>query len=49
MAIKCKRCGSEVRSFSPMRKWCTDCRKIVSLEQAKERKIAKRNSNGLHK
>jgi DNA-directed RNA polymerase subunit RPC12/RpoP len=49
MAVKCKRCGIEVRSFSQMRKWCIDCRKKVSLEQAKERKLAKRNGNGILK
>jgi len=36
---KCQRCGCTVKTFSPMRKWCFDCRKTVSLEQAKARKI----------
>lgn len=36
---KCQRCGCTVQSFSPMRKWCFDCRKIISLEQARLRKI----------
>lgn len=35
---KCDRCGCSIRSYSPMRKWCVDCRKEISLEQAKERK-----------
>lgn len=38
-AMECKRCGCSVKSYSPMRKWCFDCRKVISLEQAKERKI----------
>ncbi|MEK6960844.1 MAG: hypothetical protein AABX47_06725 [Nanoarchaeota archaeon] len=37
-AVKCKRCGTAVKSFSPMRKWCFDCRKRVTVEQAKDRK-----------
>lgn len=41
MKRKCLRCGIELKSYSPMRKWCYECRKIVSLEQAKARKIAK--------
>ena len=36
---KCIRCGEEVKSYSVMRKWCFDCRKIISLEQAKQRKM----------
>lgn len=36
---KCQRCGCTVKTFSTMRKWCFDCRKIISLEQAKARKI----------
>jgi len=36
--IKCQRCSVKVRSYSPMRKWCVDCRRVVSLEQAKRRK-----------
>ena len=39
MPITCKRCGVQVRSYSPMRKWCVDCRRIINLEQAKARKI----------
>jgi len=35
---KCLKCGSEVLSYSPMRKWCYDCRKEVSMEQAKARR-----------
>ncbi len=35
----CQKCGKKVKSFSPMRKWCTDCRRLVGLEQAKRRKI----------
>jgi hypothetical protein len=40
---KCQRCGCTVKTYSSMRKWCFDCRKLVSLEQAKERKLALRN------
>ena len=36
----CMRCGLKVKSYSPMRKWCVDCRKVVSLEQAKTRKFS---------
>ncbi len=35
----CKRCGADVRSFSPMRKWCVECRRLISLEQARVRKL----------
>lgn len=35
---KCLRCGKKVKSYSAMRKWCVDCRKIVGLENAKKRK-----------
>ncbi|MBW3014247.1 hypothetical protein KY335_03320 [Candidatus Woesearchaeota archaeon] len=41
MKKKCLRCGVGLESYSPMRKWCFDCRKVVSLEQAKTRKIAR--------
>lgn len=39
MIVKCKRCGSNINTFSKMRKWCTDCRKRVAVEQAKARKF----------
>jgi hypothetical protein len=39
---KCMRCGKRIATYSPMRKWCFDCRKTISLEQAKARKVAKR-------
>ncbi|MEM4282741.1 MAG: hypothetical protein QXU88_02115 [Candidatus Woesearchaeota archaeon] len=35
---QCKRCGATIKSYSPMRKWCFDCRKKVAIEQAKMRK-----------
>ena len=35
---KCMRCGTQINSFSPMRKWCFDCRKKVTVEQARARK-----------
>ena len=38
MAVTCKRCGVAVRTYSSMRKWCVDCRKIINLAQAKARK-----------
>jgi uncharacterized OB-fold protein len=38
--MKCQRCGVEIKTFSPMRKWCFNCRKVVSLEQAKARKTS---------
>jgi len=37
--IKCLKCGKPVRSFSPMRKWCVECRRLIGLEQAKARKV----------
>ncbi len=37
--VKCKRCNKVIKSYSPMRKWCTDCRKIIALEQLKMRKM----------
>ena len=36
---QCLRCGFDIQSYSPMRKWCFDCRKVVSLEQARDRKL----------
>ncbi len=42
MSTVCKRCGAEVLSFSPMRKWCVDCRHAISLEQARVRKMQSR-------
>jgi hypothetical protein len=36
--VLCQRCGCDVQSFSPMRKWCVECRRVVSLEQARARK-----------
>lgn len=35
----CLRCGEEIATFSAMRKWCFDCRKVVNSEQAKARKL----------
>lgn len=42
MTVMCKRCGAPVRSFSPMRKWCVECRRFISLEQARLRKLNSR-------
>jgi hypothetical protein len=42
MTAVCKRCGAPVRSFSPMRKWCVECRRVISLEQARTRKMQNR-------
>lgn len=42
MTTECKRCGAPVRSFSPMRKWCVECRRLISLEQARVRKLNSR-------
>lgn len=42
MTMVCKRCGAEVMSFSPMRKWCVECRRLISLEQARVRKMNSR-------
>lgn len=36
---RCLRCGKTIKSFSAMRKWCVDCRKIIQLEQARKRKV----------
>ena len=38
----CMRCGGKIPSYSPMRKWCVECRHSISLEQAKARKLAVR-------
>jgi hypothetical protein len=38
---KCLRCGDNIQSYSPMRKWCFECRKKVGIEQARARKIAR--------
>lgn len=38
----CLKCGKTINSYSPMRKWCPECRRIVSLEQAKARKTVTR-------
>ena len=40
--VVCERCGCEIPSLSPMRKWCFDCRKRVGVEQARVRKVRKR-------
>jgi ribosomal protein L37E len=40
--VKCQRCGTEIQSYSPMRKWCVECRQAISLQQAKVRKAAKK-------
>lgn len=42
MVVKCQKCGIDINSESPMRKWCFECRKKISLEQAKARKLKKR-------
>jgi len=39
MGVQCLRCGCVVQSYSAMRKWCYDCRKVISLQQARERKL----------
>jgi hypothetical protein len=44
MPTACKRCGAVVPSFSPMRKWCVECRRVVSLEQARVRRNGNRNA-----
>ncbi|MEK6822844.1 MAG: hypothetical protein AABY13_03365 [Nanoarchaeota archaeon] len=36
--VMCQRCSGPVQSLSPMRKWCVECRRLVSLEQARARK-----------
>ena len=38
MVINCQRCGCKINSYSPMRKWCVECRRVINLERAKERK-----------
>ncbi|MBD3361524.1 hypothetical protein GF358_01900 [Candidatus Woesearchaeota archaeon] len=40
----CQKCGTEIQSFSAMRKWCIECREIIRLQQARERKQRKKNS-----
>jgi uncharacterized OB-fold protein len=39
MTVKCQKCGIKIASYSPMRKWCVECRRVVNLERAKQRKI----------
>ncbi len=36
--ILCQKCGIKVRSLSPMRKWCVDCRRVLGIERAKAKK-----------
>ncbi|MBS3107971.1 hypothetical protein J4468_03570 [Candidatus Woesearchaeota archaeon] len=35
--IKCQKCGIEIRTYSKMRKWCTDCRKNLANERLRDR------------
>ena len=37
-AIKCKRCGGEIRSLNKLRKWCVDCRISLTNERARLRR-----------
>ena len=46
---RCLRCGKSVKSFSAMRKWCVDCRKIIQLEQARKRKALLKEKRMLEK
>ncbi|MBN1645176.1 hypothetical protein JW851_04040 [Candidatus Woesearchaeota archaeon] len=39
----CQKCGIKILSYSAMRKWCIACRDKIRLEQAKQRKIRKKN------
>lgn len=41
--ILCQKCGIKVRSLSPMRKWCVDCRRILGIERAKAKKNKNKN------
>lgn len=35
--IFCKRCGSKVPTLNPLRKWCADCRHVLTNERARLR------------
>jgi len=37
MAVVCQRCGGEIPSLNRLRKWCVDCRRILTNERAKDR------------
>ncbi|MFO8016042.1 MAG: hypothetical protein R6U32_02985 [Candidatus Woesearchaeota archaeon] len=46
MGVVCQRCGCEIPSLNKLRKWCVDCRRILTNERAKERNKRKRAGNG---
>ena len=35
---KCLKCGIKIKSLSPMRKWCVDCRRKLAVKRAKAKK-----------
>lgn len=42
MMVVCQRCGGDIPSLNKLRKWCVDCRKILTNERAKDRNKKKR-------
>jgi len=42
MVVLCQRCGGEIPSLNRLRKWCVDCRRLLTNERAKERNKRKR-------
>ena len=38
---RCLRCNKKIKSYSILRKWCFDCRRIVNLEYIKNKRNKK--------
>jgi len=47
--VMCKRCGTDIPSLNKLRKWCVDCRKMLTNERAKERNKQKRREKNSRK
>ncbi|MEM3127157.1 MAG: hypothetical protein QW331_03770 [Candidatus Woesearchaeota archaeon] len=39
LKVNCQRCGTKLRSYSPLRKWCVDCRVRLNIERQKKKKL----------
>ena len=35
MPFYCQRCGAELKTYNPRRKWCPDCRREIFNEKAR--------------
>ena len=42
MSYYCQRCGTELKTYNPRRKWCSDCRKELFNERARLKTQLKR-------